>query len=393
MKKKLSIVTIFTFLASTYVIAQSQVNELHIEDFCKAPTINLNGKIFNIKEDGFCNAIKEAKEENNTPDAYLINDINYTFSNLNPTNLVTKIKCNMPNMLTEPAKQNQNLALNQSLTTEKTKWQIRLYASHSFTRYGKSDFKMRSSRVNIDVKDLPIDGRDGHNWFNLEKLTTNGHNVFQIFDEPSNTFAIGFTKSSKNSKISHEFILSAFHPKEIFHKDTPVRVDGTVDGVAVNDVVVLNEPFDGYNQTPGELELVRNQNTKHNMIWTIGYRPRFKLLDGKAGSLIYSPGIEVGINTGQAYSAITKKDKWWQTDAYGESGALNYHGFGGTITNKIEYAIPGGRFGVHVENKIGAFKKKIPFLDGTQEYVMKFMGNSIGMTFKLYDSKKKKKSK
>ena len=45
------------------------------------------------------------------------------------------------------------------------------------------------------------------------------------------------------------------------------------------------------------------------MIYSVGYRPRFKLLDGKAGSLIYSPGIQVGVITGKAYSAVIKEDE------------------------------------------------------------------------------------
>ena len=71
-------------------------------------------------------------------------------------------------------------------------------------------------------------------------------------------------------------------------------------------------------------------------------------------------------------------------------------GYGGASTNKVEYILPGGKFGIHYENKVGAFKKKVPFLDGTQEYTMKFMGNSIGMTFMIRDfniSKEERKMK
>ena len=378
-------------------IAATKIKELNIEDFCKGSSINLNGKIYSIKDDGFCNAIKDLKEENQTPDANLINDINYTFKNLDPTSMVVKKKCNMPTALTNNIYPSPNIGLNESLkTNDKTKWQIRFYASHSFTKYGKSDFEMRSSRINIDVKDLPIDGRDGREWFSPKKFLSKGHNPAQMIDEPSNTFTIGFIKPTSNSKISHEFVLTAFHPKELIHGNTPVHVVGSVDGVKVEDFTVLNKPFDGYNQTPGELEIVRNQSTYQNMIYSVGYRPRFKLLDGKAGSLIYSPGIQVGIITGKAYSAVIKEDEWWEFDEYKEPGNLNYHGFGGAITNKIEYITPGGKFGVHYENKLGHYNKKMAFLDGTQEYILKFMGNSIGMTFMIRDfniSKKERKLK
>jgi tartrate dehydratase beta subunit/fumarate hydratase class I family protein len=100
MMNTICIFNLLTFLLINIAQAQtasSEVKELNIEDFCKGSSINLNGKIYTIKDDGFCNAIKDLKEENQTPDANLVNDINYTFKNLDPTNMVVKNKCKMAN--------------------------------------------------------------------------------------------------------------------------------------------------------------------------------------------------------------------------------------------------------------------------------------------------------
>jgi hypothetical protein len=196
MLKTITIITILIFFTMSWAQAQtvrSKPSELNVEDFCAGPSIQLNGETYTIKEDGFCDAIKDLKEENSTPDADLINDINYTFMNLDPTNLVKKNNCNSLSSPEIYPKYNVDLELNESLKSDRTKWQIRLYTSHSFTKYAKSDFKMRSSRINIDVKDLPIDGRDGHEWFSPKKFLSDGHNPAQMLDEPSNTFTIGLS--------------------------------------------------------------------------------------------------------------------------------------------------------------------------------------------------------
>jgi len=58
-------------------------------------------------------------------------------------------------------------------------------------------------------------------------------------------------------------------------------MEGTIDGVEVEGVYDINKPFDGYNQEPGEMELVRNENTYMQIIFEVVYGYRFKLLDTK----------------------------------------------------------------------------------------------------------------
>jgi hypothetical protein len=400
MLNRIIITIFFTFIIAQTSFAQTAAKEINVEEFCAGSVVTVQGQKFTVKEDGFCNAVKEAKEDNEKVDADFVNSIKYSLNNLDPNGSIAYDNCyiSSPSLsTTTPSNPWEVSNLSKSLTKEgKSKVKLRFYASHSFTQYANADLKFKSSRINGTAQNVPIAGRDGHHWFTPKTFLAEGNNPLQMLDEPSNTFTIGITLPSKksNPRVEHEIIVSMFHPKEVYGKtvdkpgstgEAPVRFDGVVDGTAVNGMVLLNKPFDGYNQTPGEMEISRNQSTHMNMIYTVGYRPRFKILEGRAGTLVYSPGIEVGITTGQSFSAVVKEDEWWISDHYEEKAGLNLHGYGGAITNKVEYLFPGGKVGIHYENKVGSFKKKIGFLDGTQEYNMKFMGNSIGLTFMLRD--------
>jgi hypothetical protein len=264
------------------------------------------------------------------------------------------------------------------------KWKIRFYASHSFTTYFNSDMNFQSSRYNVEVKDYEWAERGSREYFTLEEWKKDGSNPFQMIDEPTNTFTVSLEKDG------HEFFLSAFHPKFLQASDQVKHIKGTIDGIAVDGVAPVNAPFDGYNQTPGESELVRNQNTHKQMTFELGYGHRFKLLDSKFGSIDYIPSIGAGVMVGENVTVMVKEGQWWDFDEYKDKHGIQ--GFGGSITNRLEFNTPKERFGVFYENKIGLYHQKHGFLDGTQEYNLGFVGNSVGMKFMLHNPNNKKKS-
>ena len=104
--------------------------------------------------------------------------------------------------------------------------------------------------------------------FEWNTFTADGNNPLQMIDEPTNNFTISIEKDG------NEFFLSAFHPKFLQADDQERYMKGTIDGTEVDGVYHINKPFDGYNQTPGEMELVRNENTYMQMIFEIGYGKR-----------------------------------------------------------------------------------------------------------------------
>jgi len=269
--------------------------------------------------------------------------------------------------------------------TPKNKWKIRLYASHSFTQYFNTDITFQSSRYNVEIKNYEWAERSSREFFSPETWKKEGNNPFQILDEPTNTFVLSIEKDG------HEFFLSAFHPKFLQQGGQVKHIIGNIDGVDVDEVAPVNRPFDGYNQSPGESELVRNQNTYREMIFEIGYGHRFKLLDSKFGKIDYVPSLTMGVVVGQNFSVMIAKDQWWDfedsLDDYGIQGV------GGSIKNRIEFSTPKEKFGLFYENKLGFYKMEHGFMDGTQKYNLGLMGNSVGMKFMIYNPNNHKKKK
>jgi hypothetical protein len=259
------------------------------------------------------------------------------------------------------------------------KWKLRLYMSHSFTTYFNTNISLRSSRYQLEIKDYQWAERSSREFFLPSEWKKPGHNPGQFIDEPTNTFTLSIEKDG------NEFFLSAFHPKFLQAKNQIKHMEGTIDGTPVNGIAPINKPFDGYDQVPGESELVGNQNTYREMNFEIGYGKRFKLLDSKFGSITYAPSLAAGIITGQNTSIVVKPGEWWEFDGY--TAAYAIQGYGGSLKNRIEFNTKKERFGVFYENKLSLYHQEHAFLDGTQEYNLGFMANNVGLKFMIYNPK------
>ena len=259
-------------------------------------------------------------------------------------------------------------------------WKLRFYLSHSFTSYYNTDIKFSSSRYNVEIKDYQWTERGSREFFQYKKWTEQGNNPLQMIDEPSNTFALSIERNS------HEFFLSVFHPKFLQNPEQVVYMKGTIDGVEVDGIYNINRPFDGYNQSPEEMELVRNENTNAEILLEIGYGYRFKLIDDKIGKISYVTSIGVGLSCGQNLVVVIKENEWWDYDNYKQKSEVQ--GFGGSITNRIEFNTEKERFGIFYENKLSYYKQNHGFMDGNQKYHLKLIGNSVGVKFMINNSKK-----
>lgn len=376
MKYFLLIFISLNLYAQDPVLSSSAVD---VEKFCSGPTVEIDGVNFVVQDEGFCDALTKLKEENETVDAQFVQDIIVSLDAVETlTDQTDFCLINEADLqqLNTPSVYDRALTLG----PDQDRWKLRFYASHSFTTYFDTDMRMRSSRINVDIQDYSWTERSSREFFTPSTWKEEGNNPFQMIDEPTNTFTFSLEKNG------NEFFLSAFHPK-FLQNDQTRQVSGTIDGVEVNGVQPINKPFDGYDQVPGEMELVRNQNTHQEMIFEVGYGHRFKLLEGRLGSLVYTPSVGVGVTVGANYSVIVKEGAWWEFDDY--TDRLKVQGFGGSISNRLEYNTPNKKFGVFYENKLGFYKQNHGFLDGTQEYDLKFMGNNVGVVFMLYNPKKK----
>jgi hypothetical protein len=262
------------------------------------------------------------------------------------------------------------------------KWKVRLYASHSSTTYFSSDLKIDSSRYQVSIQDYEWAERSSREFFLPETWAKEGNNPLQMIDEPTNTFTVSIEKNGT------EFFLSAFHPKYL-QKDGQIKqMTGTIDGVAIDRMQAVNTPFYGYMHTPGESKIIQNRCTHKQMEFTVGVGKRFTLAKGQAGSLVYTPSIATGVMAGACVTQAVKQGEWWEFD--GTTDRMQIQGFGGNVTNRLEFNSPNERFGLFYENKLGLYHMKHGFLDGTQEYNLGFMGNSVGMKFMIHNPARKR---
>jgi hypothetical protein len=262
-------------------------------------------------------------------------------------------------------------------------WKIRLYLSHSFTRYFNSDVSFQSSRYNVEIKDYEWAERGSRNFFNPSNWFKNGTNPAQIIDEPTNTFTVSIEKDG------NEFYLSAFHPKFIQQQGQVKQMSGTIDGVPVNTVQRVDPLPRADAPKPGESPLVRNEFTYGQMLYEVGYGHRFTLLKSRIGNIAYIPQVGVGVMVGSNFSLMTKPGVW--NDYVEKRVPMGLNGYGASVGNRIEFNF-GARekFGIFYENRAGLYQMQSKFSDGTMRFRLGFVGNSVGMKFMLFHARSKR---
>ena len=258
------------------------------------------------------------------------------------------------------------------------KWNIKFYFGYTKTEYFNSDIKLRSTRVNVDIKDFEWKERNSFEFFQAEHLKGKG-NTFRFIDEPTNTFMINLEKGKD------VFTLSLFHMKYLMDPNQVKQVNGTIDGVAVDKVMPVREKFDGYNNQPGEMHLWRLENTYRQVNPQIGYGRKIDIVDSKKyGKVSYTPSVQVGLIAGNSYSAYMKVDNYWESDnkeqKWGVKGATFSAG------QRLEYEK--GRVAVFMDQKFTTSKIKQTFLDGTATYRLNYMPLTLGVAVRIYKDPK-----
>jgi len=257
---------------------------------------------------------------------------------------------------------------------EGNKWNFRIYFGYTRSRYFNSrEVSLNSSRVNVVVKDFEWKERHSFEYFSWDSIKQPG-NTFRFIDEPTNSF--GFSMEKKNNVI----FLSVFHMKWLFNNTQVKHVSGTLDGVSVDKVMPVNEPFDGYNAQPGEMNLLRLENTFWNINPQIGYGRKIELISSKKfGNLSYTPSVQVGLMIGSSYSAYTVKGGYWDSD-HKEQG-IQYKGTSLTAGHRLDYEK--GRVGVFLDQKYSSSNIKHDFLDGSAKYRLNFSPVTFGLSVKI----------
>jgi hypothetical protein len=354
---------------------QSVINNqnliVDVEQFCTGPTVNIKGMSYVVTDSGFCNALSEIRNENNRVDTNFVKDISHTLLQLEDFN--------KPPIICPVSIRDLQFGDN----IDKDKWKVKFYASHSFTTYFNTDLKIRSTRHNVDIENYEWRERGSRNFFLPSTWRKKGNNPFQVLDEPSNTFTLSIEKNG------HEFFLSAFHPKFLQQEGQVKHVTGTIDGVTVDEYQQLDQTPSDYSLQNGQMNLLRNQNTHREMMFEVGYGHRFKLLEGKAGSIVYVPSLALGVTTGHNLTVMVRDGQRWEFEESDDKYRIQ--GVGGSVTNRIEFNTAKEKFGIFYENRFSYYKQKHGYSDGTQEYDLKLMGNSVGVKFMIYNPKNKRR--
>lgn len=253
-------------------------------------------------------------------------------------------------------------------------WNYRFYFGYTRAKYFNSpELTLSSTRVNVVVKDFEWKERSSFNYFTLDELSKKGQ-AFRFIDEPTSTF--GFKMEKNNNVID----LSVFHMKWLFNKEQVKQVNGTIDGTEIDGVIPVSEQFDGYNAQPGEMNLVRLENTYWNINPQIGYGRKIKLVgNDKKGTLSYTPSAYVGLMIGSGYSSYLKEGEYWEYDSKAQK--IEVKGGSFSVGHRLEYERK--RMGLFLDQKYTASKMTQDFLDGKAKYNLNFSPITFGISVKI----------
>tara|TARA_R110000868_G_scaffold334233_5_gene594969 strand:+ start:5288 stop:6466 length:1179 start_codon:yes stop_codon:yes gene_type:complete len=260
---------------------------------------------------------------------------------------------------------------------EGNSWQIRFHFGNSRTFYGNTDMQLQSSRLNVVINDFEFEERTSASYWNPANWE-NFEDAFKWIDEPTNTFAITIEKKN------NIYFITAFHPKFLKKQFQVKHVQGTVDGIEVDQMMPINEEFDGYNNEPGQMHLTRFENTHRQMDWQIGYGRRFVIFESdRAGKLSYIPRVDVGITSGQNKSVYLKEGEYWEHEEVQDKEKVQ--GVNASIGHRVEYQR--GKVSIFADQKFTVSKLENGFMDGRANFNMRYMPVTVGIGVDLFKVK------
>jgi hypothetical protein len=197
---------------------------------------------------------------------------------------------------------------------EKEKWKLSFEFGYSRTSYFNTDLHIDGAEVQGTIYDFNFEERTSGHFYNPATWDTLQKYV-QWIDEPTNHFIITLEKGR------HNVILSIFHPKWLIGNNDWNRVEGYVNGAYVDEYMDLDAPFEedysNFITQPGELSLVRFENTHLQMEFSIGYGFDFNIFSSKKlGELNFQPMIFAGIMTGKNLTVTRDPNNFWEFQDY-----------------------------------------------------------------------------
>ncbi len=285
----------------------------------------------------------------------------------------------------------------------KKKWKIKFYFGNNKTWYGTTTAKIKTSRLDLTIKDLrPYERRSDsyYKFWKAEKL----ENAFQWIDEPTNTFKIAVERGKD------EFSLSIFHPKMVYvegdqetnghaHYNNNVYVKGTADGSAIDGRMPLKGKFgEDPNKAfiPGNVYFVSWENSHMLLQPELGYGRKIDLLKTKKTKtpiVTWTPSVSAGVFLGIQNNTYSAYNKRWEFDSHVDEKDVGVLGVTASVGNRLVIHNKKDNLGAFVEHKFTYGKQKYGFLDGTVEHDIKMSTLNFGVTATVISFNKDKKPK
>ncbi len=254
-------------------------------------------------------------------------------------------------------------------------WTLRFHFGFTRTDYHPTDLDIKSSVINVQIKDVEMHERTSANHYD-PRTWTELQNAGQWIDEPTNTFT--FSMEKKKNK----FYLTVFHPKYLKSLTYTKTQENDSPNYEFSEIA---ESDNFSSPIPEKSEFLYLGNTHYNMIWQAGYGREFVVFDStKAGKLSYTVKGDIGINTGKARSVHIVPGVAW--DDYYDQHKIQ--GLNTSLGHRLEYQR--GKVSLFVDQKYLYAKVHHGFYDGTIDYDLKATATTFGIGIDLFTKNKKR---
>ncbi len=252
-------------------------------------------------------------------------------------------------------------------------WELRFSFGPVRTGYFNTDIKVKSSKIEGTFKDAQLSERHGmHNYAFWDKSKVN--NPFNWIDEPTNRYLL----TAENKKRRYAVSLSVTHPKVLVVDEgkvnQAVRFQGTIEGAPVDREIRINDYFSHWMMTYGLMDI------------SAQFEKTLPLFKGKLGALDYAPGLGAGAVTSSSHVSYRVPGTLGDPVPYDQP--VTFIGYSGTLSNRLTYTLPNGRFNASVSHSLTGSRLRYPFMDGWAEQDLNYQTLWFGLGARLYQTKK-----
>lgn len=256
-----------------------------------------------------------------------------------------------------------------------SKWKITITFGPFIAFYHKTNLNLRNSDTNIQITGIEPRQRTSFNHYKV--LNSEETNIGQFIDEPQNRLSIEFS----NDEIF--FGIEYLHPKILYHQDNQnsnVGIHGTFNNEQVDiQNVNLSDYFYEITSTFGNATAEFYVGKIH------------ELLKNSKHSLRLHSGVGIGLAFARGTTSQIFKGPEMQFINDIDGNGIQVVGYSASLRHRLRFNLNGSRFGfslshdlayTEIDGQLGDFDSSVTLLSHRI---------SIGVSYDLFNGKKKKK--